>query len=209
MTEHIKTFITFIIPTIGRESLKDSIESLNKQKDNDWKAIIIFDGVDVNIDINLDKIKIIKIDKVGFIDKKNCAGLVRNIGIKHCDNTEWIGFLDDDDYLSSDYICNLKEEIRLNNQIEICIFRMAYDNKCILPTKHDKNIIRTHVGISFSIKKYITDNIVFNNNPFEDYLFLKEAQSKKYKIIISSFVMYFIKTFPYETNIFPKVLINF
>ena len=38
-------FITFIIPTIGRETLKNSIDSLINQTDHDWNAIIIFDGI--------------------------------------------------------------------------------------------------------------------------------------------------------------------
>ena len=204
------TFITFIIPTIGRESLKESIESLKKQTDNDWKAIIIFDGIDININIIDEQIKIIKIDKLGCIDKRNYAGLVRNVGIKNCYNTEWIAFLDDDDNLSPFYISKLKEEIKLNPNLEVCIFRMGFENKCILPTKYDKNISRCHVGISFALKKYITDSeLLFTNHPFEDYLFLKELQKKKYKIIISSFVMYFVRTLPYDNNLYPKVLINF
>ena len=203
----INTFITFIIPTIGRLSLLESIKSLIEQDDTDWKAIIIFDGIKNNFEITDKRIKIIEIEKIGNLDKKNSAGNVRNIGFKHAINTEWIGFLDDDDYLSSNYISKLKEEISIHNEIEVCIFRMGYENKCILPTIHDKNIIRNRVGISFAIKKYITDCIQFTNNPFEDFIFLKNAQSKNYKILISSFVCYFVRTKPYECNMFPKILL--
>jgi len=205
-----KSFITFIIPTIGRKSLINSINSLIMLNDNDWKAIIIFDGVKNNLDIQDPKIKIIEIEKNGIIDKKNSAGIVRNIGIKNIDyDTEWIGFLDDDDYISPEYICNLKEEIKQNNNIEVCIFRMIYENGCILPSKFDKNINRCKVGISFTIKKYITDKFFFINNPFEDYLYLKELERNKYKIIISSYVSYFVKIKPYKIiELFPKILIN-
>jgi GT2 family glycosyltransferase len=205
-----KSFITFIIPTIGRESLINSINSLIMLNDNDWKAIIIFDGVKNNLDIKDSRIKIIEIEKNGIISKKNNAGLVRNIGIKNIDyETEWIGFLDDDDYVSPEYISNLKEEIKQNNNIEVCIFRMIYENGCILPSKFDKNITRCKVGISFTIKKYITDKFFFINNPFEDYLYLKELEKNKYKIIISSHVSYFVKTKPYKIiELFPKILIN-
>lgn len=202
-------FITFIIPTIGRDSLKESLNTIINQDDNDWNVIIIFDGIKNNIEINDPRIKIFEIDKIGNEKIKNSSGLVRNIGIKNATNTEWIGFLDDDDYLSLDYISNLKKEILLNNQIEVCIFRMAYENKCVLPTKFDKNIIKNKVGISFCVKKYITTSILFNNNPYEDYLFLKEVQYKKYKIIISSYVTYFVRTMPIKYDIYPKILINF
>jgi hypothetical protein len=204
-------FITFIIPSIGRTSLKDSIESLLLQIDENWNAIIIFDGIKKNIEITDNRIKYIEIDKIGYNGSRNSAGFVRNIGLNIINKleTEWIGFLDDDDYLSNDYICKLKEEILLNKLVDVCIFRMAYQNKYILPTEFDKNINRNRVGISFAIKSYIKDNILFNNNPFEDYFYLKELQNNKYKIIISTYVTYFIKTKPFICKKFPKVLINF
>ncbi len=198
-------FITFIIPTIGRSTLINSIDSLLNQTDSDWNAIIIFDGITKNININDDRIKMIEIDKCGF---KNSAGMVRNEGIKNCNNTKWIGFLDDDDTLSKDYIEKLKYEIAIHPNIDLIIFRMGYENKYILPTIYDKNIIRNKVGISFAIKKNISDFILFENNPYEDYIFLKKAEDKKYKILISSYVTYFVRTKEYDTKLFPKILIN-
>jgi hypothetical protein len=203
------SFITFIIPTIGRTTLLNSIKSLINQDDNNWKAIIIFDGIKNNFTIDDKRITVIEIEKKGNLEKKNSAGDVRNIGFNYVKNSEWIGFLDDDDYLSKNYISRLKEEIKLNNNMEVCIFRMGYENKFILPRINDRNIIRSKVGISFVIKKYITENILFSNNPFEDYIFLKTLQNKRYKIIISSYVCYFVRTKPYDCNIFPKILINF
>lgn len=199
-------FITFIIPTIGRNTLINSINSLLNQTDNNWNAIIVFDGIKQNITINDNRIKIIEITKCGI---KNSAGYVRNEGIKLCNNSTWIGFLDDDDTLSKDYIEKLKYEININNNIEICIFRMGYENGYILPSIYDKNIIKNKVGISFAIKKNINDAILFENSPYEDYFFLKKMQSKNYKILISSYVTYFVRTTEYETKLFPKILINY
>jgi glycosyltransferase involved in cell wall biosynthesis len=190
MNDKENIFITFIIPTIGRISLLDSINSLIEQDDDNWNAIIVFDGIKNNFEINDKRIMIIEIEKIGILDKKNNSGLVRNIGFKYVKNSEWIGFLDDDDLLSNDYISKLKEEITINNNIEVCIFRMGYENKCILPYINDKNIIRKRVGISFAIKKYIlNDDVLFENNPFEDFIFLKKLQNKNYKILISSYVI--------------------
>jgi hypothetical protein len=209
-------FITFIIPSIGRDSLKYSINSLLLQNNIDWNAIIIFDGINKNKNIEIDDKRFIFLEtnKVGNIYKnKSSAGLVRNYGLDYIKKeniiTEWIGFLDDDDYLSSDYIDNLKKEINNNNYIEICIFRMAYENGYILPTKNDKNIILKHVGISFCFKYNVLKDVLFQNNAFEDYLLLKTLQFKKYKIIISSYVTYFIRTKPFNCNIFPKIFLNF
>lgn len=200
-------FISFIIPTIGRESLKESLYSIINQSDSDWEVIVIFDGVKKNIDINNEKIKYIEIEKIGNDKLKNYSGLVRNIGFNYVHNSEWIGFLDDDDILSLEYIAYLKEEILLKNNIDLCIFRMAYSNGVVLPSKLDKNINRNKVGISFAIRKYITEKIIFNNNPFEDYLFLKEVQQKKYIIVISSHVAYFIRTSFKKYDLYPRVYI--
>ena len=206
-------FITFIIPTIGRESLINSLNSLLQQDDENWNALVIFDGIDIQDNlINDNRIKYLKTEKLGNEYIKSKAGLVRNYGINYINinniTTEWIAFLDDDDTISNDYIYRLKEEIFLNNNIETCIFRMCYSNKYILPTICDKNINRNKVGISFAIKSYISKIILFQNNPFEDYFYLKEIQNKKYKILISSYVTYFVRTTPIECNIFPKIILN-
>ncbi len=208
------TFITFIIPTIGRKSLYETLKSLITQNDKDWNAIVIFDGIDINELIIDDRIIYIKTDKLGKIDIKNNSGLVRNYGMKYINDnklkTEWIGFVDDDDCLSNTYINKLKEEIEITKTMEVCIFRMVYQNGHVLPLKTDKNIYRGKVGISFAIKSKISNKILFYNNPFEDYIFLKELQVKKYKIVISSYITYFVNSTSNEKEheIYPKMLIN-
>jgi glycosyltransferase involved in cell wall biosynthesis len=202
-----KNIITFIIPTLGRDTLLNSILSLYNLNNINWKAIIIFDGVKNKFEINDPRIKIIEIKKYGKEDKKNSAGLVRNIGFQYVE-TKWIGFLDDDDYLSPNYIDYLLTEIENFPNIDACIFRMGYENGTILPSKLDKNIIRNKVGISFAIKKNITEKINFINSPFEDYIFLKNIINFKYKTLLSSYVAYFVRTFPYECDLFPKLVLS-
>ena len=77
---------------------------------------------------------------------------------------------------------------------------MAYNNKLVLPNNYDKNIAKCRVGISFAIKSYITKNVLFYNNQYEDYYYLKELEYKKYKIVISPYVCYFVNTQKYEIN---------
>lgn len=203
-----ETFITFIIPTLGRETLNRTIESLLKLNDPDWSALIIFDGIKNNFNISDKRIKIIEIEKIGNNENKSSAGLVRNIGLMHSNKSEWIGFVDDDDCISPEYIDNLKIEININKNIDVCIFRMAYSNGYILPTMIDRNIIKNKVGISFAIKTDISTTNFFINDLFEDYIYLKKLENKKYKILISSYVTYFVRTLPYECKFFPKILIN-
>jgi glycosyltransferase involved in cell wall biosynthesis len=208
-------FITFIIPTIGRTTLLRTVDSLLKQIDADWNAIIIFDGIKNSFEINDKRIKIIEIEKTGIEDKKNNGGMVRNIGFKYINkNSKWIGFVDDDDTISNDYIICLKKELEISINVEVVIFRMKYENGCILPSKFDRNIIYGKVGISFAVSNRILENenyILFENHPMEDYLCLKKLQNKGYFIVISSFVTYFIRHFLDKYDLdknYMKILFN-
>ena len=215
--------ITFIIPTIGRLSLNDTINSLYNLENKNWNAIIIFDGIKNNFQFNDERLIILEIDKVGKIDKKNNAGCVRNIGFDYIKNknnnidTEFIGFVDDDDTLHPKYIHYLLEEKNINNHLDLIIFRMIYKNNVFLPSKFDTKIKVKHFGISFAFKKKIINNVdnYFINYPYEDYLFLKNIEKNHYKIIISPFINYFIETKYTDFNDdkinlnLPRVLINF
>jgi len=225
-----KIFITFIIPTIGRQTLIDTVESLynlnTPNPSSDWFAIIIFDNCIgsrlikselyeqiMKIDIE-NKIRIIQNNEhIGNQSKRNSAGLVRNIGIQSIDFlTEWIGFVDDDDTLSPNYIINLKSEIEISSSIQVCIFRMIYENNYVLPSKYDRNILRGKVGISFALKYCLTKQYLFTNNPFEDFLYLKSLQNMGIKILISSYISYYVRCKydgrKYLNEQYPKIFIN-
>jgi glycosyltransferase involved in cell wall biosynthesis len=183
--------ITFIIPTIGRKTLAESIKSLQKQTNPNWKAIIIFDGIKSTININDPRIKIIEIDKKGR--DKNSAGLVRNNGIKLV-NTKWIGFLDDDDYLADDYVETFYKELDLHSDLDVLIYRMT-DKENIFPELETDNFYLNHVGISFIInKKIIDNNLEFIPSSSEDFDYLDRIRSNKYKIIISPHIKYFVRS---------------
>jgi len=202
------TTITFIIPTIGRKSLKNSITSLLNQTIVDWQAIIIFDGVKSNININDNRIKIVEIEKLGI--NINSAGNVRNYGISLCD-TQWIAFLDDDDIIDIDYIETFYKELNLNYDLDVLIFRMKQENR-IIPKLFTNNFYMCDVGISFIIKKKIYDDgLKFIPNGIEDFEYLNRIRNNNYKIIISPYIKYYVR----ETNIFNekitgnRVLINY
>lgn len=202
-----KNKITFIIPTIGRDTLYNSIQSLLNQTNSNWEAIIIFDGIKPNIEINDNRIKVIQIDKKGR--DKNSAGLVRNIGIKHV-NTNWIGYLDDDDYLANDYIDCFYNELKLNPNMDVLIFRMNDKNK-ILPELETDNFYLNRVGISFTMKKKIFDNnLIFVPSSSEDFEYLNLIRNNNYKIIISPHIKYFVRSEDMNNNVFGnRVKINF
>ena len=141
------------------------------QTDKDWKAIIIYDGVEGR-EFSDRRIKTIHIEKTGSGTK---AGLVRNVGITNCD-TEWIGFLDDDDSLDIDYVKTLKKYL----DYDIVIFRMVYPNGDIRPQLKDEKIRFANVGISFAYKN---KGILFDENKKgEDFAFISKIIKDNYII---------------------------
>ncbi len=191
--------ITFIIPTIGRISLIHTIQSLQKQKMDLWKCIILFDGIQ-NIHFQHfrkdPRISILEIPKTGENISGSRAGLVRNIGFSFV-QTPWIGFVDDDDTLSPYYINHLIEEIEKEKEIDVILFRMIYKNKVYLPPLGVNEIKKGEVGISFTFKtKLILEDptLTFQNHPFEDFLFLQSILQKQHPILISSHISYYVKS---------------
>jgi glycosyltransferase involved in cell wall biosynthesis len=200
--------ITFIIPTIGRKTLENSIISLQNQTIQSWKAIIIFDGIKCNFKIDDNRIKIIESEKLG--ENINSAGNVRNLGISKS-NTKWIAFLDDDDVISNDYIELFYNELNLNKDLDVLIFRMKMDNR-IIPNLLTNNFYICDVGISFIMKREIFDNnLYFAPSGVEDFAYLNKIRESNYKIIISPFIKYFVKeSIPNEIlDIGNRVYINY
>jgi len=200
--------ITFIIPTIGRQTLQNSINSLLNQTIKEWRALIIFDGIKSSI-INKDKrIEIIEIEKLGL--NVNSAGLVRNYALSLV-KTEWIAFLDDDDIISDDYIEIFYKEIKLYPETDLLIFRMNNHGR-IIPKLDTNNFYLCDVGISFTMRKKIYNNgLIFVPDGAEDFLYLDKIRRNGYKIMISPYTKYHVRTNRIEDDfIFGKrVFINF
>lgn len=182
--------ITFIIPSLNRPTLKRSIESLINQTNPNWKAIIIYDGIDGDT-FNDERITTIKINKTGLIGPNNGqSGLVRNEGIKLVDS-EWIGFLDDDDTIGKDYVKTLIEKY---NEYDFVVWRMVYNNGLVLPPFSLNELKFARVGISFCYKKTIFKELLFKNNrDGEDFDFLMELKKQSNKFVITPEVMYNVR----------------
>jgi len=185
--------ITFIIPSIGRDTLKRTIDSIIALNNPNWKVIIIMDGVPCPYNIEdkyKSKIMVMNIPKTGRQRSGGQAGKVRNIGILRCD-TEWVAFVDDDDTISPDYIDKALEEIKKDPKVDCIVFRMFREK--VIPAL-DAMILRDgDVGISFLVKTDIAIENPFINNNFEDYFFLKNLYDKKYNINLSKHLTYFVR----------------
>lgn len=182
--------ITFIIPSLNRLTLLRTIQSLLNQSNPNWKCIVIYDGVD-GIKFDDERITTIKIDKIGLIGPNNGqSGLVRNEGIKVVD-TEWVGFLDDDDSIDKDYVKILSEKYK---KYDFVVWRMKYENGTVLPPFSMNELIFARVGISFCYKKSIFKELLFSQNrDGEDFDFLMELKKQSNKFIITPEVMYNVR----------------
>jgi glycosyltransferase involved in cell wall biosynthesis len=182
--------LTFIIPTIGRETLSLTLQSLKNQTITNWKAIVIFDGIEQNISETDPRITIIKTPiKLG--QGYNSAGLVRNYGIKFV-NTEWVAFVDDDDSITPNYIESFLSELWLDP--DVIIFRMTLDDR-VCPSIDSTNFFIKNVGISFAVKTELVSKFIFIPSIEEDFEFLDKVRLKNYKIVLSPYITYTVNKY--------------
>ena len=190
--------ITFIIPTVGRQSLIKTLRSLEFQENPQWEAIVVFDGVEPSSDV-MSKITtnpkirhIVLKEKIG--SGINSGGLVRNEAFKHV-TTEWVGFVDDDDILSSKYVQRFCDEKKENPDVECFIFRMYFAFQ-VIPDRRAGELERGNVGISFCFKtELFNDGVKFEPSQYEDIALLTKIRERHHKIMISPYVTYFVKGF--------------
>lgn len=206
--------ITFIIPTINRNTLYSALQSIIKQSITNWKAIIIFDGcepIDANILelLSNNRFLYMSINKKGiFKDKTHgAAGFVRNIAMSIV-NTPWTGFLDDDDHLLPNYTQILLDEIKINPLAELISFRMS-DKGQIIPPDFITNIEFGYIGISFCYKTQLfQEGFKFTQSEQEDFDFINNIKNSRKRIIISPFVTYIVRDSSIINTKFRRIIIN-
>lgn len=181
--------ITFIIPSLNRPTLVNSIDSLLKQKNPNWECIIIYDGVEGRF-FDDERIKIINIEKTGISSNKmGQSGLVRNYGIKET-KTSWIGFLDDDDTINPNYVDDLFKKY---SNYDFVIWRMKDKLGNIYPPLKLKKIIFGQVGISIAYKNKF-DNVLFDSNRNgEDFDIVKKLLSLTNNFIVTPEIYYNVR----------------
>jgi glycosyltransferase involved in cell wall biosynthesis len=181
--------ITFIIPSIARLTLLRTVDSLKNQTNPKWNAFVIYDGVE-GPEFDDDRIKIIKSNKVGLEGPLNGqSGLVRNIGIKKCE-TEWVGFLDDDDTIDPNYVDALEKNYK---DKDFVVWRMKYTNGVVLPPENDNSLSFSRVGISFCYKNKF-DNLFFDNNrDGEDFDFLMKLKNLTSNWVVTPEIYYNVR----------------
>eukprot|EP01041_Mallomonas_annulata_P001123 gene1123-2183_t len=200
---------TFIIPSTGRDSLKLTLESLMSQVDPDWLAIVIIDGVvknkiyigmfNVPIFFNLPR-SMLTDHRICFdvmpstgTEHNNCAGQIRNYAMKAV-KTPWVSFVDDDDTLDHRYVRQLRYEVKNTKPALDCIIFRMYDRQNIIPSVDRTDFILYGVGISFSLRHelYSKYGLQFNRSTVEDFILLDTIRRRKFNILLSPDVMYYV-----------------
>lgn len=184
-------FATFIVPSIGRDTLCRTLKSVVDQTDPDWNALVIGDGLGGNWRCPWHHCKIwtsVVYPKVGFA---NAGGFMRNHGMRNS-VAEWFCFVDDDDRLDAHYVEWLKEE---GKEKDLVVFRMLYEDGHKLPPDGTVSLVGGQVGISFAVRAEFQrkHNIWFVPSTEEDWTFLKTAIDLGARGRLSDRVGYYVR----------------
>lgn len=184
------TTIGFIIPTVGRPTLARTIDSLFRQTSPDWRAVVVFDGTDPNYETADPRVVVLRTpEKLGTA---NHAAHVRNYGAREIDS-EWVGFVDDDDTLVEDYVERALEAIRADAEMDVLIFRMRYDSGLVLPPVGWDHFEIQKVGISFCLRRDVLLRNPFEPSGEEDFYLLDRCRSDGLRIVLSPHIAYLVR----------------
>jgi hypothetical protein len=194
--------LTVIVPTVGRDTLSRSLESLVNQNNPLWQAKVGFDALSpqqiATSSMNLtfdERVEYTYLpNKVG--GGANYGGGVRNALIDKAE-TDWVCFLDDDDTFRPDYVDCFVKEAAAHPEADVIMFRMSYDSedKKVLPPVGLTRPVSCNVGISFAVKKeFLTkNNLKFVNGGLEDFGLLKAIEDAGGKFWFSEHITYNIR----------------
>ena len=183
------SLITFIIPSINRPTIDNTIQSLLNQTNPNWNCFVLYDGV-VGKEFEDPRIQTFNLEKLGKKGERHGnAGLVRNEGIKMC-QTEWVGFLDDDDTIHQDYVKTLTEKY---TPYDFVVWRMKTADGKIYPELTRNNIKINRVGISVSFKNKLPNILFDSNGDSEDYEFVNKLRNTTHNFIITPEVYYNVR----------------
>lgn len=188
--------VSIIVPIYNAEkTIKRCIDSILRQTYKNFELLLINDG---SKDQSLNIVNEYKDKRIVVIDKKNeGVAKTRNLGIRKATG-DYIMFIDNDDYIDSDYVDTYVNEIvnsdsdlviggyrRINNKKKILFYKIPEDYPWT------KYIIMAPWAKIFSRKFIILNDIEFFDYCIgEDVYFLLSLLSFKPKISIISYIGY-------------------
>ena len=191
-----KSFFSVIIPLYNKEdTIERAVDSVLNQTFKKFELIVINDG---STDLSLNKIIDIKDDRIRIVNKENQGvSSARNLGIK-MSNTNWICFLDADDYWENDFLEKFYKQIGNSNEIGFVFSSYFINEKPIRVVNINKAIIVNHFfnqirkfGVSpnsssVAVKKCCFDKIGL----FEEDITIGEDTDMWYRLMWSCKTMY-------------------
>ena len=193
--------ISIVVPTFnGEKYIKECLDSILVQSYKNIEVVVIIDGSTDSTELILTNYSK-KDNRVKVFKQKNQGvSTARNHGIKKATG-KYITFVDDDDYISQDYILKMYEACKKNNwdvvktgfskfvNDDYTYFKLLDDNEKELNSDLIQNIFETSNAFNSScmmlINKEILDinNILFNVEIgyAEDFLFTFTLLSKSRK----------------------------
>lgn len=175
--------ITIIIPTVDKTTQRDAIRSVEEQTSNSWKIILGGDGFMPEFRSEDGRIEVVEVPRQGE------AGLMRNY-LGQMVDTEWVGFLDDDDELDKRYVEIFEKS---NEDCDVMIFNMLNYGE-VLPPLGNRDIQHGRVGISFAMKTEVFKDYPFDGHgASEDYRMLYNLKNNGLRIKFLDFVGYYVR----------------
>lgn len=163
--------VTVVIPTFQRcESLERAIESVISQSYTDWEIVVVDDNIE-NIYTScveriLDKKRLETDNKIRkIVNPGQGPASARNTGIK-TSQTEYIAFLDDDDYWKSEKLERQIEVIK-NPNFKVC-------HTALLMSSKDQDHIVKATDIN-SLKRILSENLVSTSSVLVKKAVLEEV----------------------------------
>lgn len=209
--------VTFVVPSIGRSSLRETLFSILNQTDSRFLALVILDGLSstslyFNTSLksplptyyhDLDE-AILQDDRICFVHttsdrRANCGAAKRNLAVPLVP-TPWIGFVDDDDILDKYYVHHLVQSADAYPTASCVLFRMCvlFRTQAQVFPRHDSDTFyRQEVGISFAVRTDVFTSLgyAFHASNWEDFLFLDTLRRDHIPILLSAHMTYFVRGF--------------
>ncbi len=188
------TIATFVLPTIGRSTIRRTVCSLIGQTESRWRLYVVVDGAEaIERFDNNGALKPLLTDERIVVMREakrlgangvvhSSAGATRNIAIDRIVadrvSTSFVAFVDDDDFLMPDYVEKIAQFVS-QPLLDAVIFRAVFftadgDVHCIAPNTQSlgkQNIVAGQVSIAMAIRTDVFVNkphIRFRNSEVED-----------------------------------------
>lgn len=144
---------SIIIPVYNvEEYIKKCLDSVFAQTEKDFEVIVVNDGTKDN------SMKVVNEYKVKIINQKN-SGLsaARNRGVKAATG-EYLIFLDSDDYIEKDLLCEIKKSLKNNPDVVRYQIKEQYPDKEISYREKEFDNLNGEDAFSKIVKYHFVEN---------------------------------------------------